>query len=349
MKLAHKHNWSICLGWIVLGVCLLSACGSGFTDISSDMQRNIHPLDTPTGSYFGVAWIQPNLISFIYSDQPTEPKALWDYDIRLFQLGIDGWNRLEIPRPAECRLPRTYMHQRLPNNSLGFIYECFIDREHVTDQRRTLQMWEPQSQSLQVLHQFPDNWFPSQYAFSPNMSEWIQEQTLGSGINDLYRVKQEGPMERILPDFARASSPAWSNDGRQIAFFGNEAYPGKKPGELRNLSEIRDFIMAPWDLYLMDADGDNLRKVLSGVGGSTIKWLPQGDFISFIGEYGGRVGIWVLNLKTEKMTLVWPYSADYDWSPDGKQMIVIEKKDAGKVTHPAIVDVPQDIFKTESQ
>lgn len=175
------------------------------------------------------------------------------------------------------------------------------------------------------------------------MSELIQGQ-LGGGIDErLYRINQGGQPEQIFEDFARATSPSWSADGHGIAFFGTETLPEAGFNPFSSLPGIMGQVLYPWDLYLMDADGANVRVILSGVvAGSATQWLSQGDRLSFSGAYKKTDGVWVLDTRTLALTRVWPYGTPYDWSPDGQQMVVIqqEAQDGEQHTHPMIVDVP---------
>jgi Tol biopolymer transport system component len=118
-----------------------------------------------------------------------------------------------------------------------------------------------------------------------------------------------------------------------------QLYP-KSPISLNHFGEGID----PWDLYFMNPDGDNVRMIASGMTG-TIKWLPKGGLMSISGIVKGKDGIWLFNPQTSQVTLLWPYPTSYDWSPDGKQMVVIEhlQQNGKEVTRPIIVEVPADV------
>src|SRR5437660_4555411 len=109
----------------------------------------------------------------------------------------------------------------------------------------------------------------------------------GSGLRRLSRGKD-----------SRDSQPAWSPDGRSIAF-------------------VSDYV--PGGLYVMDSDGRHVR-LLRRLGGQPA-WSPDGRSIALTGAIPQVPGISVLNLRSGAVN---PISVDEDehptWSPDGKHI-----------------------------
>jgi dipeptidyl aminopeptidase/acylaminoacyl peptidase len=315
-----------------------------FDDITSDVERSAQPLSIPRGSYGAVAWLAGNQLAFVYS--PTESSDHWDDHIMLYSLATKQWRQLNIPKPAECRLARPRILERLPNGNLGFIYTCLVDVGHgdLSDEVNSLYMWDIHTERPHLLQRYPTNFRAGPFAFAPDLSELIQERTVGNGLNNqLYRVMQDGRMERLFSTWQRVAAPGWSPSGRQIAFVGTETYPERKPlHPLFGLGSVTDLLYYPWDLYVMDAHGGNLHMALKGIQNAVLdNWSPQGTWLTFTGTYKRTDGIWTLDLVTGRVTRVWPNGTISDWSPDGRQMVIQQQvtQDGVERDQPTIVDI----------
>jgi dipeptidyl aminopeptidase/acylaminoacyl peptidase len=365
----ERKKGCLAFGMIFLIALLFSGCESGYADFSEQVVNSAQSLPVPRGRYSGPAWLDGNQIAFVYIPEELVPgRDLWWHQIALYNIDTQEWRVLTLPRPDkwpalialepnECKSGWIKSLSRLPNGKLGFIYQCNVEREHVTDSISTLYMWDWQSDTLQVLQRYPVNFYPSSYAFAPDMSNLIQEQSDGGLGDEFYRVSQDGHLERLFPNYQRVISPSWSPDGQTIAFMGTEIYPGNQSNQSGSYAFI-DLLHYPWDLYLMDADGGNVRLVLSQINGDLInitKWVPQRDLLSFRGRYNGKdkfwfnqgkSGIWVVDPTTSELTWLYPEETVYDWSPDGRQMVVIEREEkegveySDQLTYPVIIDVP---------
>lgn len=332
---------------------------ANFTDITEQSLTNAHTLSTPSGLYEEVAWLEENQLVFLYTSQPPELGFRWDYQIVLYNLGTAEWQVLTTPRPDqwstltrlepnECTSGFILGLTQLPNGMLGFIYDCNVYHDNVTRRFYTLYAWDQQTGMLQSLQRYPENFSASRYAFAPDMSELIQASPVGAGLNDeLYRVSEDGQRAQLFPGFQRVRSPAWSPDGHTIAFMGTETYLEEKSEDFFTWRQIEDLFYYPWDLYLMDANDKNVRIILPDIGaGGNVKWSPQGKFLSFGGQYNGLEGLWVLDTDTLKLTRIWPQGVAYEWSPDGRQIVVIEREEkegveySDQLTYPVILDVP---------
>ena len=125
---------------------------------------------------------------------------------------------------------------------------------------------------------------------------------VGQGI---YSVNSDGSQsKRLTPEGAtNLGYPAWSPDGKEILFQGLLATElGRNQG-----------------VFLMNADGSNLRRLGETVGRSPA-WSRDGQRIAYISlEYSGRQAINVIDRAGRLLhQIAWPkLSADLDWSPDG--------------------------------
>jgi Tol biopolymer transport system component len=188
-----------------------------------------------------------------------------------------------------------------------------------------------------------------EFAFAPDMSLIMQEESEGSGLNNkLYWVNTDGSMELALRNFERARSPTWSSDGRLIAFVGTADYSDQTDG-LLNWSQIESRLLHPWDLYLMEPDSKDIRILIPDLGRPyLLKWSPMDtNLLSFAGHiYDEIPGIWILDTETLQLTRIWNRNADYDWSPDGRSVVIIaeEGESEDRRTLPVIVDLPSSLW-----
>ncbi|HSJ51129.1 MAG TPA: hypothetical protein VLA90_07580, partial [Actinomycetota bacterium] len=130
---------------------------------------------------------------------------------------------------------------------------------------------------------------------------------------DIYAMNADGSnIARLTTDPAPEYQPAWSTDGSKIAFV--RTVRRVTPDQILNTPAI--FTMAP--------DGDDVRRVSSGDGGSDFSpsWSPDGSELAFAATRYEDWGIWVVSSdgSGERRLLggddVW-YTDNPVWSPDG--------------------------------
>ena len=112
---------------------------------------------------------------------------------------------------------------------------------------------------------------------------------------------------RVTPDRLRAYDPAWSPDGDRIAFVSVEG--------------IDDPETYDSEIYVMDADGQNLRRLMTGSPGidGHPTWSPDSQEIAFHSRRDGNYDIFVtsaeggeaVNLTSTPLGDEW----DPEWSP----------------------------------
>ena len=116
---------------------------------------------------------------------------------------------------------------------------------------------------------------------------------------DIWVMNADGSARmRLTATASPESFPAWSPDGRQIAF-------------VRGDSEA--------EIWVMDADGSNQRQLSQGgfwIDGRP-SWSPDGSRIAFADSHDG--GLYTLNTDGSGQTRITTDVGDHDpaWSPDG--------------------------------
>jgi Tol biopolymer transport system component len=130
----------------------------------------------------------------------------------------------------------------------------------------------------------------------------------------LWRSRADGTQAlQLVGPPMEGALPAWSPDGRQIAFMGR--LPGKA-----------------WRVYLVGRDGGTPREALAGdENQGAPSWSPDGKSISFARvacEADNSCGIFVFDLDTGGVRLI-PDSETLRtarWSPDGKYIAALERE-----------------------
>jgi Tol biopolymer transport system component len=102
--------------------------------------------------------------------------------------------------------------------------------------------------------------------------------------------------------------PAWSPDGKQIAFVSNRV---KNPS-------------VTTQVYIMNADGTGASQLTTGLGNARYPaWSPDGKQIAFAYQFGTKSDIYLINADASGFKRI-TYGADLNlspaWSPDGKQI-----------------------------
>lgn len=330
----------VCL--VIFGVWILSNFRRTYSDLTREVARNTVRLPTPAGVYHQVAWLTDEQVAILY--EPTKGFSGYNKEIVLFSLDTHVWNTLTVPKPSECRVASPQLIQRLPNRNLGFVYSCLVDRGGYDDEFNSLYEWDLEAASPRLLQRYPANFHAGRFAFSPDMLQLIQEQPVGSGMdNELYRGIPPKALEQLFPTWKRVSTPAWSPDSSLIAFTGTETYKDRKPlHPLFAFGPMVDVLYYPWDLYVMEPGDKAPQLLLPGVVGAFVHgWKPGSKQLTFSGEYQRTEGIWVVDIGNRHVTRIWPYKTAFDWSPDGRQMLLESETYPGMSSEPLIiVNVP---------
>jgi len=184
-----------------------------------------------------------------------------------------------------------------------------------------------------------------QPTWSPDGGEiaFVRGQSVASVVpsrfGGLFVMRADGSdVRRLTPDprGSADTSPAWSPDGREIAFTRGE-----------NLSS---FTRVNMDIYVVDPEGGAPRRLTrtAHIFETTPAWSPDGSRIAFTRsttqtEFDGKAAIYVMNRDGtgERLVLAHHFTSDpysLTWSPDG-QTIAFETSPALECTAIHQVDV----------
>ena len=142
-------------------------------------------------------------------------------------------------------------------------------------------------------------------------------------VDRFYKVEHltTGGIPQVINDSRPGQvDPAWSPDGKQIAFSGG----------VRGNTE-------PDDIYVMNADGSDLRQITSGSRVDlNATWSPDGTRIAFADLSGS---LYVVDVGTRTVTQLTYYDngagtdegpdQDPDWSPDGSKIVFSRNDERG--------------------
>ncbi|MBT7097946.1 TolB family protein [Candidatus Poribacteria bacterium] len=142
-------------------------------------------------------------------------------------------------------------------------------------------------------------------------------------VMSLYVTTPEGatfePLTPHPPQHAMNEYPAWSHDGRTIAY---SATPNWEPERL----------------YLMDADGSNVRPISDGPGDWVPTWSPHDDAIAFSSGRNGpqRSSVYVADLDTgaqTRLTTLNTVASQPSWRPGGGAIAYVSDREGFSDLH----------------
>jgi hypothetical protein len=288
----------------------------------------------PPGNFFGIAWLPDGTIVVGH----TVDLHPWIGSTQVWQLQADGtgFSRVPLPNDSDCRVTEYRWPTALSDGRLGLTRRC-DDPQAATvpnTARDSAVAYSLKTHILEVLTPAL-NHYPGDISWDPTLQRAMASQ--GSGIvGSIFEIDRGGTRlvhvpirdgKRVfwLDDYfrshpddeadearqGRAEAPAWSPDGRSIAFL----------AEVRSIGVTGfarlDILL---DMYLMNPDGTNLRKVLPEVEGPGPTWSP--DSRSVVVGHKGALWLWRVG-SNHALRIASESLSPAAWSPDGRKLAAI--------------------------
>ncbi len=165
------------------------------------------------------------------------------------------------------------------------------------------------------------------------------------GDFDIYIMNADGSDVRRLTDFVGYDGGPWfSPDGKKIVWRAWHPRTEQEKTSWKDAME-KDYIIAvPLDIWIMDADGTNKRKIISnGATNWAPSWHPNGRRIIFssnmddwredIKQYGHNFELYIVNADgtgLERLTYNNVFDGFPMFSPDGKKLVWASNRNPGQ-------------------
>jgi WD40 repeat protein len=317
----------------IIILCISLACGQ----IGSVSGTGIK-LGYPALDYTGLAWRSETGLAAVTADDAGGVTGYYlENDGHLYSLELPPFVAKLDCKGVNENNNIYYAHPSiLPDGRLGLINGCISRGDPPGLKRRYLIAYDFQTKETQLLVKEPlPNYLSNAFTWNPDMTAGLVQ--IYDGLNGtIYWISPEKvePVDfaisdgkrSFLPgkDFPRFSegpeqgivfSPAWSTDGKTIAFFVTLDAMGRRDSS-RSEGEYKIFFMDP----LEQKPGPVVGKIHDP---SELIWSPDSKWLAFIGTYGilKTHGIWMYSVETGKIYRV--ASGEFSqiaWSPAGNKI-----------------------------
>jgi hypothetical protein len=305
---------------LVLACTILISCSSNDITINDDSPVDGELLSFPSAFYQNIVYMDSRLLGFTES-LAREPANRVSY-------AYEGDSVLQLFDPLDakdCPMFIGYaMKGLLPDGRIGFLgcgqgsnWTIFALDWQTGEVKRLVRAlaggysskdftWNPEM--TRGVQEMVDAAQGTIYWISPDgiapMDIEIEDQGLKWNLKDYYEHR-----DSFEPGIGYALSPAWSPDGKTIAFFASTY-------GMREVPRLRANIK--FELYFMDPSELKPVQILNGIANAVrIRWSPDSKHLLFQGCAGAKrkCGLWIYSLEAKTLTLVaeGEFFEDYIW------------------------------------
>jgi Tol biopolymer transport system component len=193
-------------------------------------------------------------------------------------------------------------------------------------------------------------------SWSPDGSRIVFERSVRSRGSDVFGVTADGTSLRRLTRTATSHQPAWSPDGRTIAYYDSTGVfvmnadgtgkrlltdqagagsPARSPTWSPDARRIA-FASSVGGIFVVNADGSGERRLTSGRSFACPAWSPDGRWIAFVSLPPlGYDSIYVVDEAggpERRLTRHAYTESGFAWSPDSRRIVYAREKRGGVYT-----------------
>lgn len=320
--------WLMRFIFLGLACTILVSCSSNNITIIDDSPADGKRLSFPPAFYQTVVYIDGRLLGFTYSLVRNPAKRV--------SFAYEGDSALQPFDPLDVENCTNFigyiMKGMLPDGRIGFLgcgegssWSIFALDWQTGEVERLVKgplegysskdfTWNPQM--TRGVQEMVDAAQGTIYWISPEgiapMDIEIEDQGLKWNLKDYYEHH-----DNFEPGIGFVLSPAWSPDGKTIAFLASTY-------GMREVPHLKGDIK--YELYFMDPVELKPVQVLRGIINAVrIRWSPDSKYLLFSGCAGARrkCGLWIYSLETKSLSLVAEGEFyDYTWVTNEKVVAI---------------------------